>query len=63
MLAVQPDQMLSRGEGPCSDCGHIALLWTRCFDQHTHSMVELCANCAPAFMQRQQFPMGCCGDV
>jgi hypothetical protein len=48
-------------EGSCADCGR----WTdkrgRFIDPHTRSEVELCANCIPAFLHRQQSPAGCCG--
>ena len=50
-----------RTEGSCADCGRWTVQRARCLDPHTHSEVELCAHCIPAFLQRQQFPPGCCG--
>jgi hypothetical protein len=50
-----------RADGSCADCGRWTASRAVCVDVHTHSEVELCGNCVPAFLQRQQFPPGCCG--
>ncbi len=63
MRAVLRNTIVSIHDGPCSDCGHMTASRTRCFDQHTSSMVELCANCVPAFLQRRHFVAGSCGDL
>jgi hypothetical protein len=48
-------------ESTCSDCGRTTIRPMRGVDMHTHSEVQLCPDCVPAFMHRQQFPAGCCG--
>ena len=63
MLSVQGISIVSGCEGPCSDCGQITWSRTSCFDTHTRSTLDLCATCAAAWMQRQDFPPGCCGDL
>jgi hypothetical protein len=47
-------------EGTCSDCGRITGHRERFVDPHTRSEVELCSNCAAAFVHRQHFAPGCC---
>lgn len=48
-------------QSPCSDCGREAQELMPAFDPHTNSAVALCRSCRAAFMQREQFPPGCCG--
>ena len=63
MLSLQQDRVARSREGACSDCGHVTSRRTPFFDQHTCSSVELCMNCLPAFLQRQNLPPGCCGEL
>jgi len=44
----------------CSDCGREAQGLTPTFDPYTNSEVALCQSCLSAFVQRYQFPPGCC---
>lgn len=44
----------------CSDCGRKAPGLTMAFDPYTNSEVVLCQSCLSAFVQRYQFPPGCC---
>ena len=60
MTAIEAPRLV-HGEGLCSDCGNPAQPRSRWIDPHTHSEVELCTTCAPAFLQRLQVPTGCCG--
>jgi hypothetical protein len=59
---IMPSQTMNvRVQGTCADCGRPTSEQARFMDLHTHSEVELCAGCIPAFLHRQQFPSGCCG--
>jgi len=48
-------------EATCTDCGRTTTRAARHVDVHTHSEVQLCPDCLPAFLQRQRLPTGCCG--
>ena len=60
MISTAPHNMVCEFEGTCADCGQLTSWRRRCVDSHTASTMELCGNCLPAFMQRQQHPPGCC---
>jgi hypothetical protein len=47
-------------EGTCSDCGRLVGSRKPFIDPHTRSNVELCSNCAVAFLQRQHLASGYC---
>lgn len=62
MMVRNSEHSIATAEARCADCGGFSSQGQTFFDSQTHSEVHLCPNCLPAFLQRQQFPPGCCGE-